>query len=320
MTSTQPLHLSVPLGQDAHTIAEQFAAEQATPEKGKQVYLNTLAVYAVHSYLKWLPVETALTQGDSWHPGLRAMFDVADLVLPNIGKLECRPVLPSETAFGLPPEATTDRLGYVAVQFNRQLDSMQLLGFVPASVVAEPPEKIRLAELHSLDALIDTIYERSLQPVQNPTITPNPLLVNLRQWLEGIFEEVWQPTGLVLASNLRGTSRLDIDSQTSAVNRAKVIDLGTEGANRVVVLVVQLTPTATEVFDIRLRIYPGGDSIHLPANLQLIVLDEGGTACMEAQSRSADNWMQLEFSCQHEERFSVKVVLGQKSITEQFVV
>ncbi|MCA1993635.1 MAG: DUF1822 family protein [Coleofasciculus sp. S288] len=320
MTSTQPLHLSVPLGQDAHTIAEQFAAEQATPEKGKQVYLNTLAVYAVHSYLKWLPVETALTQGDSWHPGLRAMFDVADLVLPNIGKLECRPVLPSETAFGLPPEATTDRLGYVAVQFNRQLDSVQLIGFVPASVLAEPTEKIWLAELHSLDALIDTIYKRSLQPVQNPTLTPNPLLVNLCQWLEGIFEEVWQPTGLVLASNLRGTSRLDIDSQTSAVNRAKVIDLGTEGADCVVVLVVQLTPTATEVFDIRLRIYPGGDSIHLPANLQLIVLDEGGTDCMEAQSRSADNWMQLEFSCQHEERFSVRVMLGEKSITEQFVV
>jgi hypothetical protein len=41
---------------------------------------------------------------------------------------------------------------------------------------------------------------------------------------------------------------------------------------------------------------------------------------MEAQTRSADDWMQLEFSCQHEERFTVRVVLGEISITEEFVV
>jgi hypothetical protein len=86
------------------------------------------------------------------------------------------------------------------------------------------------------------------------------------------------------------------------------------------VVQVQLTPTATAAVDIRLRLYPGSDAIHLPANLQLIVLDESGTACMEAMARSTDDWMQLEFSCQHEEKFSVSVKLGEISITEEFVV
>ena len=320
MNSIQSRHLSVPLGKDAHRLALQFAAEQATADKGKQVYLNTLAVYAVHSYLKWLPVETTLTQGDSWHPGLRAIFDVADLVLPNIGKLECRPVLPGEVAFTLPPEVTTDRIGYIAVQFNRQLDSVQLLGFAPANMSSEQTEKIQVAELQSIDALIDNIHQQSIKHVQNPAVKPETLLVNLRQWLEGIFNEDWQPAGLVLASNLRSTTRRGLDAEPCSVSRAKVIDLGRQLPPQALVLLVQLTHTATEVVDIRLRLYPGDDSVHLPPNLQLIVLDEAGTACLEAQSRSADDWMQLEFSCQDEERFKVTVVLGEISITEQFVV
>ena len=313
MTNTQP-RLSVPLGKDAHHWAVQFAAEQATPVKGKQVYLNTLAVYAVNSYLKWLSVETDLTQGDSWQPGLRSVFDVADLVLPNIGKLECRPLLPGETAFVLPPEVTQDRIGYVAVQFDQQLDSVQLLGFAPAIVTPEPPEKLHLAELQSLDVLIDNIYQSPIE-LQKPES-----LVSLRQWLEGIFNEDWQPTGLVLASNLRSMTRLGLDTETSSVNRAKVIDLGTHLAPQAVVLVVELTPPTTESVDIHLRVYPDGDSIHLPPNLQLIILDEAGTARMEAQARSTDDWMQLEFSCQHEETFRVRVVLGEISVTEEFVV
>lgn len=33
MNSTEKLYLKVPLGQEAHAIARQFAAEQATPQK-----------------------------------------------------------------------------------------------------------------------------------------------------------------------------------------------------------------------------------------------------------------------------------------------
>lgn len=307
MTTTQSRPISVPVGEDAHRWAEQFAAEQDTPQKGKQVYLNTLAVYAVHSYLKWLMVETDLSGGDSWYPGLRALFDVADLVLLNVGKLECRPVLPGEVSFEIPTEVTQDRIGYVAVQFNQQLDSVQLLGFAPAITNDEPPQKVQLAQLQSLDTLIDTIHGIPSKQVDNP---PATLLVNLRQWLEGIFNEDWQPTGLVLASNFRTTSI------ANCLSRAKVINL----AGEPLLLVVELTPIAREVVDIRLRLYPGSEVIYLPENLQLIVFDEVGTACMEAQARSADNCMELEFSCQPGERFSVKVVLERTSLTEQFAV
>ncbi|QSJ16067.1 DUF1822 family protein [Nostoc sp. UHCC 0702] len=305
MSNTQTHILSVPLPGNAHRYAEEFAAEQDTPEKGKQVYLNTLAVYAVHSYLKWLNVETALNQGDSWHRGLRAIFDVADLVLPRVGKLECRPVLPGETEMILPLSVTQDRIGYVAVQFNQQLDFVELLGFSPFVANAQSPQILQIAQLQSLDVIVEIIHRRTL-------------LVNLRQWVAGIFDQDWQPPELVLASNFKSSTtitRPTMNSYSNSISRAKVIDLG-----RQVLLLVQLTPTDSEVFDIRLRMYPGDDTIHLPSNLQLIVLDQAGNTGMEVQARSADNWIQLEFSCQHEEKFSVKIVLGDTSLVEEFVV
>ncbi|WP_017655041.1 DUF1822 family protein [Fortiea contorta] len=292
--------LNVPIPQNAHRWAAEFAAEQDTPQKGKQVYLNTLAVYAVHSYFKWLNVETALNQGDSWHRGLRALFDVADLVLPGVGRLECLPVLPGEEAIALPPTPGSDRIGYVCVQFNQQLDYVELLGFAPRQETTESTQILQIAQLKSLDVLIDTIHKRSD-------------LVNLRTWLAGIFEQNWQSPELVFANNLRSAST--ITRSSNSISRAKVMDLG-----RPVLLLVQLTPTNSEVFDIRLRVYPGDDAIYLPPNLQLIVLDAAGNMGMEAQARTADDWMQLEFNCQHEEKFSVKIILGETSLVEEFVV
>ncbi|MBW4665972.1 MAG: DUF1822 family protein [Cyanomargarita calcarea GSE-NOS-MK-12-04C] len=297
MNSTQPQRLSVPISKNAHRWAEEFAGEQDTPSKGKQVYLNTLAVYAVHSYLKWLNIETALNQGDSWHRCLRAIFDVADLVLPGVGKLECRPVLPQELGIILPTEVMQDRIGYMAVQFNQQLDSVELLGFA-----REASETLQIANLQSLDTLMEAIHQQKQ-------------LVNLRQWVAGIFNPDWQPVELLLAGNFRSSHTAIRALSSNSMSRAKVIDLVPQ-----IVVLLQLTPTNSEVFDIRLRVYPGDNSIHLPPDLQLILLDEAGNTSMEAQAKSADDWMQLEFSCQHEEKFSVKFVLGERSFTEQFAV
>jgi hypothetical protein len=139
MNSTDTPLLTVPLGREAHATARQFTAEilqlvaeQDRHQVAKRVYLNTLAVYAVHSYLTWQAYETDITQGDRWHPVLRARWDVADLVITGIGKLECRPVWEEETVLTLPTEVTSDRIGCIAVQFGEQLNSGKLLGFAPA--------------------------------------------------------------------------------------------------------------------------------------------------------------------------------------------
>ena len=300
MIDTKYSYINIPLSRCAHKLAEEFAAEQYSLEKSKKVYLNTLAVYAVHSYLTWLNIKTTLT-GDSWHKSLRATFDAADLEVVNVGKLECLPVLPGKKTISLPPEATIDRIGYVVVQFHQKFDAVKLLGFISINAILEQSEIIKLNDLRPLEALLETIH-----------------IVNLRQWLEGIFKQDWQVPELLISHNLRGTAITDpltLESKSQSVSRAKVINVGKQ-----VVLMVQLTSNIVDVFDIRVRTYPGEDETHLPADLQLVILDEDHNPCMEVQSRNIDNWIQLEFSCEHEEKFSVMLILGDTTIKEDFVV
>ncbi|MBV8885740.1 MAG: DUF1822 family protein [Chroococcidiopsidaceae cyanobacterium CP_BM_RX_35] len=317
MNSTQTPLLTVPLGREAHTIAGRFAALQATPQKGKQVYLNILAVYAVHSYLKWVQIDTNLERGNSWQPSLQAVFDCTDLVIPGAGKLECRPVLPGGTRFSLLPQETADRIGYVAVQFKESLDSVQLLGFTTTD---DAPE-LAITALQPLDTLLDYIPE----VVDVPTATVSRTLIHLSRWLENTFEVGWQTVEALfsaeadLAFSVRSAER----SNEFGVSGGKLIDLGIQLAGHPFALVVTLMPAATaeaEEIDIRLRVYPTGNQISLPPHLQLTVLDEFDTASLVAEARSTDNWLQLEFSGQLGERFSVKVALGNISITEYFVI
>jgi hypothetical protein len=328
MNSTQTPLLTVPLGREAHRQASEFAALQVTPEKGKRVYLNTLAVYAVHSYLKWLQIETALSQSDSWHPGLQAIFDVCDLVLPGIGKLECRPVLPGETTFSLSPEVSNDRIGYVPVQFSERLDEVQLLGFVGADVdTANASEQIMIADIQPLDALLECIPPNV---VEDAVLTTSKMPVHLSRWLKNTFEAGWQTVEALfstqsadLAFSVRSAAQVrevDADNPDDTVSRGKVIDLGRQTAASPVAVLITLAPAAPGEVDIRLRVYPTGGQIYLPPGLQLTVLDESGATSLEAEARSADNWMQLEFSGQTGEQFSIKLALGDISITEDFVI
>jgi Protein of unknown function (DUF1822). len=170
--------LTVPLELKAHELARQLAAVQSTVQKGKRVYLNALAVYAVHSYLKWLQIETDLNCSDSFNPAKTALANVADLVIPGIGSLECRPVLPGETTIFLPEEVIENRIGYVGVQFSDRLDSVQLLGFAPSLDSSNPPQQIAVAELMPIDTLIEQItrLEEALAFLE----TDDPVAVQVR--------------------------------------------------------------------------------------------------------------------------------------------
>jgi hypothetical protein len=314
MNSIAPASLTVPLSDTAHQLARQFAQEQATPEKGVRVYLNTLAVWAVHRYLKWLRYEPDLTSSDSWHPGMRAMFDVADLVLPNLGKLECRPVLPGETSVILPPEVMQDRVGYVAVQFGSRstptepvyLQEAQLIGFAP-SVAIDPPEELQIPDLQSLDALME--YLDQLESALSAA--PNKTRSQLNKWLQNLFESSWQTVQEVLTPQ---TPLLAL--RRSTVRRAKQIELQTN----TVVLIVTLQPENRERLGIHLQVCSVNPQMILPTQLRLLVLTESGEVFREIIASDTDTFMQYEFSGQVGEQFSIKVALGDISITEAFVI
>ncbi|HAX79743.1 MAG TPA: hypothetical protein DCY88_28885 [Cyanobacteria bacterium UBA11372] len=310
MNNTQAHLLKVPLGYEAHRLAQKFAAQQATRQKGKQVYLNTLAVYAVHSYLKWLQIETSLDQSDSWHRVKRAIFDVADLVLPGIGHLECRPVLPQETAVDLPLEVTENRIGYVGVQFEENLSEVELLGFAPAVDYNNPPEQLQVSEFQPLDVLLDHIDRLK-------TTADTEIRANLSQWFENIFEAGWQAVETILRQPQTELA-FRFRNPEASVRRCKLIELGM--TDQSVGLIVALTPESEQEMDIMVEVHPLKNQTYLPANLELMLLDEVGEMVMDVQARSENKHIQLQFSGEIGDCFSVKLAVGDVSIMEEFII
>jgi len=333
---TDPKIFAVPLTKADRSIAQKFRKRQGLPQQAERVYRNTLAVKAVQYYLQCLEIETDPEASDSWDPVMQTLADVADLEVKYWGKLECRPVSPGEESVYIPPEVWDDSIGCVAVAIDtcdpKATPDAKLLGFVPRpqQAIEDIPEELPISDFQPLEALIKAYHKEKITPIQPQPASPvAPLLVNLKQWFEGLFDQEWQPVELVLAVNTRSAAvatKPQVDS--SSISRAKVIDLGMQLADRAVALVVRLTPTPTAVrlrspqaeIDVRLRLYAAGKAIQLPRGLKLIVLDDAGNACMETEARNADNWIQLEFGALPGEEFAVKVALSDAEIVEHFTI
>jgi hypothetical protein len=307
MNSSQNWCLPLPITEAARQIAQQFASEQPNPQKAEQVRLNTLAVWVVNDYLQLMGISTNLTAGDSWNPILRLCADVADLEITGLGRLECRFLRESEQICQIPLETWENRIGYVVVQIDRSLREGTLLGFAPKVT----SEELSIACLQPLQALL-----AHLDRLRQST---SKTLVNLSQWLRGVFENGWETVETLLSSQQLSPA-FSFRSSEPGIRRAKSIDLGMILGEITVALVVELKPVTEQLTRICLQIHPTGDRAYLPPNLQLIILDESGAVFLEARSRSADNYIQLQLSGQPGERFIVKVALDEASVTEDFTI
>ncbi|MBD2744958.1 DUF1822 family protein [Coleofasciculus sp. FACHB-1120] len=322
----EDLALPLPITQAARTIAQQFATQQPTPHKAEQVLLNTLSVCVVNDYLQMMGIPTNLAASDSWNPIVRLCSDVADLEVRGIGRLECRPLRSTEQICHIPPEVWSDRIGYVMVQIDESMREASVLGFTPSVATSE----LSIGQLRSPEDLLDRLQEL-MHPITAPASSPTPSFsrtqANLSQWFNNIFEAGWQTVETLLTpeSNLAFSFRgelvaPELKQPEAAVRKAKLIDLGIESADIFVALVVEINPESEGKTNILLQVHPMGSQTYLPPSLQLIVLDESGSNFLEAESREADDYIQLEFSGSPGEQFSIRVTLGNASIQEDFVI
>jgi len=310
---SESLTFNVALSSSAHRLAQKFRGQQSNPQKAKQVYLNTLAVFAVKFYLRCLEIETDWEVSQSWNPVMQTLMDVSDLEVSGLGKLECRPVLPGTQVVHIPPEVWSDRIGYVAVQLDSSLQEATLLGFTEkAPLNGELP----ISQLRSLEDLLEHLsHIRQSLPVE--------ARVNLRQWFQNHFEAGWQSLEALLgrdqdnlALGLRSTSQLG-----DSVKGAKLVDLSLQLGSQSVALLVAITQEAEGKVGILVQMHPMGGQTYLPPNLRLSLLSESEEVFQEVQSRSQDNYIQLKrFRGLPGEYFNVQVALGDAQRTETFVI
>jgi hypothetical protein len=321
--SLNPLALPLPITQVARNAARRFARQQPTPEKATQVWLNTLAVCAMHDYLHLMGISTDLSMSDSWNPVVQLCADVADLQITGVGRLECRVLGDRQSAY-VPPDAWFDRIGYVVVQISDDADEAIVLGFAPTVV----GEWLPLNQLQPVEDLLDHL-DRLMHPVAVAGAAPvDRRRTDLSQWLVNIFETGWQtiesllrPSDLELAYQFRGMPSAVLEPERAAVvRRAKLLQLVTPIDEHPVVLVVELTPGSEQKRDVLLQLHAMGTQVYLPPYLQLRVLDRSGSVFLEAQARRADNYLQLRFRGVPGEPFSIEVGLGDTRLVEDFVI
>ncbi|QUY42471.1 DUF1822 family protein [Acaryochloris marina S15] len=315
--------LALPITLTARQIAQGFGQQQSTPEKCQQVYLNTLAVLAVKEYLALMEIPCNLEASDSWNPVVRLCADVADLLIPGMGSLECRPILPGTPTCLLPPEVWSDRVGYLVVVIDDQQRRARILGFTPTAQAGQ----IAIEHLQPLESLLAHISEFMLVDTKPPTFVQT----DLGQWLQGIFNQSWQVVEDLLQPSTREpafhfrsaatTSTVELDDDAVQIKRAKLVKFKNDAEEIPLVLIMNLLQTETysqRMLCVQLR--PAGQCTSLPANLVLRVLDNQHNTFLEAQSRQADNYLQLEFSGLPGEQFHLDLEQGNHILTETFII
>lgn len=149
-------------------------------------------------------------------------------------------------------------------------------------------------------------------------ISASGILQYLRHLYPNIYEQDYQPIALVLAPNKRGSFRSDSTEDIEETElRAKIINLGDK---QTVDLMVKLIVKDEEI-GIEIWVYPSGDVLYLPEGLQVKVVDESGDPVpeLQAQASSTGRAMLLPpFTVEPGEPFSVKLTMGDISVTENF--
>jgi Protein of unknown function (DUF1822) len=337
--------LTLPILASARDQAEAFAREQSNPTKLRQVYLNTLAVQVVESYLQMMDIPTDRESSHCWQYADRHCTDVADLAIPGLGYLECRPT--QDETLHVPPEVWSERIGYVGVEIDQDCRSGKILGFMSAVET----ETVSRQQLQPLEALLER-----LQPQLQQQWGHLRLGVQLGQWLNQQFEARWQAlqtpsrppalaflgerfaqldpqqpdaTAIAALEDLLATTTDEetrwraaealwtMVPQHAATGVRRMLDLGLQLHGEAVALMVAILPKPNQQLAVLLRVYPTRDT-HLPPELALAGLYPTGEAFLTVQSKASDNYIQCKFTAEPGEQFHVQVALAGSMLTERF--
>jgi len=321
------LTMSVPL--KAHGIAQRFCQQQPDANNAKQIYLNTLAVYSVNEYLSYFSIPTSLSTSDSWNPSLQYLSDVADLDIPHYGRLECRPVLPDDTSCFVPPEVWSDRVGYVAVQFDADLKEAAFLGFLPSV----QSSSVALDNWKPFETFIETITQ-AISNVDTSTATAAVVdqeiapMVQLSRWLDGTIDKGWQLIHHIflspelaseLAPSFRSTPSVHLIESAQIVCRKQVSWADAANGIPLSLIVGLASSDQSDETDIWVKISTQDPDQHLPLDLELVIVDEQQQTVIQAKSRGTEG-IQLRFGGQPNEQFGVRIIQGSYELFEPFVV
>jgi Protein of unknown function (DUF1822) len=309
-----------------------------------QLYLNTLAFFSLEKWLQERSPELRITREDYSLGEDRSTqhFYARDRIKVEQFKF-C--ILAAETFFDrvVPiPQVAIDipewvAHFYVAIEVLEERQQAIIRGFIRYDklIAYQQTERLQVDAEHcylipisewetQLDRLLLNLRFLAPSAIPLPTAEPSiSKLVQLTQWLENILDMGWQTVDTLLGTEALALSFRTVLSPNRVleVKGAKLIDLGLEVSDRALVLLVAITPEADEKIGIRIQVHPSADRQYLPANLELKMLSQTGETVQEVRSRDRDTYVQLRyFKTPIGTHFSICVALGDRSVTEAFLV
>jgi len=258
-----------------------------------------------------------LAASDSWNPVLQATADVADLWIPGKGYLECRLVDLENSTCSVPVEVQDNRIGYVAIHsINDQ--EVYLLGFTDHLC----NNKISLDQLRDITEI--PLFLGHFKPT-----------TQLRQWLEDLYQQDWQPPDALLNESQLMLTRWRKSAKT--FQRVKLVEWKSQILIPPLALLVSISPENAETMNVHIQIHPviqnqttstgvrflGAASTLLPANLAVSLLTASGEVLKTVISRERplDNCIQLPtFQSLNREEFTIKLEFNRQSFVEHFAI
>jgi hypothetical protein len=103
----------------------------------------------------------------------------------------------------------------------------------------------------------------------------------------------------------------------TGIRRVKRIDMGMQSDR--LAFSVTMAQRLNQPIAVLLQVYPLENAV-LPEQLQLTLLDEMEKPIRSVMARQDDLWIQLKLTGQIEEQFAVQIALGDRSVTEYFLI
>lgn len=176
-----------------------------------------------------------------------------------------------------------------------------------------PEDEAAISQLlQRLQATSDETTRREIAEILGEIANSDPRIITaLTQILQTASDEEtrWQAA--------LSLGKIDPSHPQAGIISAKSIDLGTATDNFSLGLIVAFRPNNQQT-SVRVRVEPIDATGHLPSQLKLTLLDNSGSAFMEAEATNR-NFIQSSFSGPAGEQFSVQLSLGYVSITEDFI-
>ena len=122
---------------------------------------NILAIHVGKDDLVSLDFKAGLDNKALLGIFFRMNKDVTHVIIPGLGTVEFRFVLPGETSFSIPNPDKKEVIAHVAVAFDDLLDFKDILGFIAPKDLTEPKVNtvVSLKSLQPIEKLLSYLSE-----------------------------------------------------------------------------------------------------------------------------------------------------------------